>query len=169
MAAIIGHHFALAGDAHRAVHHLEVAGKYAAARFAIDEAVSSFRKAIAIADADGASPAASQSVVDLRYQLAEVLWRNSRLDEARQVLREALDLVDPGRWLQAARLQARLGRVEVEDLRTTLPSPLSRPPTSSWAITPMTATRNGSTSGSRSRWTGAPICTPGATNWMRRR
>ena len=116
MAAIIGHHFALAGYAHRAVHHLEVAGKYAAARFAIDEAVSSFRKAIAIADEDQVSPAASQSVVDLRYQLAEVLWRNSRLDEARQVLREALDLVDPGRWLQAARLQARLGRVEVEDL-----------------------------------------------------
>ena len=42
-AAIIGHHFALAGEPERALHHLTVAGEYAAANFAIDEAVSSYR------------------------------------------------------------------------------------------------------------------------------
>ena len=58
MAAVIGHHFAMAGETERAVHHLAVAGKYAAARFAVDEAVSSYRHAIEIADEDRAGPAA---------------------------------------------------------------------------------------------------------------
>ena len=115
MAAVIGHHFALAGEAERAIHHLEAAGKYAAARFAVAEAVSSYRSAIAIADADGRG--SGTSVVDLRYQLAEVLWRSGRFDEAREVLHQALALVGPGRWLPAARLQARLGRVESESNR----------------------------------------------------
>jgi len=47
--------------------------------------------------------------------LANVLWRASRFGEARGVLQEALELVDRQHPLQAARLQARLGRVEVED------------------------------------------------------
>jgi eukaryotic-like serine/threonine-protein kinase len=53
--------------------------------------------------------------VELRAKLAEVLWRGSRFGEAREVLKKALQLVDPQQPLQAARLQARLGRVEVED------------------------------------------------------
>ena len=59
----------------------------------------------------------STSVVDLRYQLAEVLWRSRRFDEAREALHEALALVGPKRRLPAARLQARLGRVESESNR----------------------------------------------------
>lgn len=51
----------------------------------------------------------------LRAKLANVLWRASRFGEARGVLQEALELVDRQHPLQAARLQARLGRVEVED------------------------------------------------------
>ena len=117
MAAVIGHHFAMAGETERAVHHLAVAGKYAAARFAVDEAVSSYRHAIEIADEDRAGPAASHRVVDLRYQLAEVLWRSSRFDEARETLHEALALVGAEERLHPARLQARLGRVEVDSLR----------------------------------------------------
>ena len=118
MAAVIGHHFAMAGETERAVHHLAVAGKYAAARFAVDEAVSSYRHAIEIADEDRAGPAASHRVVDLRYQLAEVLWRSSRFDEARETLHEALALVGAEERLHAARLQARLGRVEVGQFAT---------------------------------------------------
>ncbi len=117
MAAVIGHHFAMSGESDRAVHHLELAGKYAAARFAVDEAVSLYRKAIAIADEDRGSQGAAQSVVDLRYQLAEVLWRSRRFGEAREALHAALALVSPQRRLQAARLQARLGRVESESNR----------------------------------------------------
>ncbi len=40
VAAVLGHHFYMAGDADRAVQHFEVAARHAAAIFAIDEAVS---------------------------------------------------------------------------------------------------------------------------------
>ena len=49
--------------------------------------------------------------------MAEVLWRSRRFDDAREALHEALALVGPERPLQAARLQARLGRVESESDR----------------------------------------------------
>ena len=116
-AAIIGHHFALAGEPERALHHLTVAGEYAAANFAIDEAVSSYRRALQMAEQTTARPGASSTAVELRAELAEVLWRSLRFQEAREALEEAIALIGPGRAVQAGRLQARLGRVEVEDHR----------------------------------------------------
>jgi len=115
VAAVLGHHYAAAGETERAVHHLEVAGDHAASLFATNEAVASYRRALAIVARDQTSDARAKLAVALLAKLADVLWRGSRFGEAREALREALQLVDPQRPLEAARLQARLGRVEVED------------------------------------------------------
>jgi class 3 adenylate cyclase/tetratricopeptide (TPR) repeat protein len=116
VAAVLGHHYAAAGETGRAVHYLEVAGEHAASVFANDEAIASYRYALAIMGPAG--PTTGQAAVQLRAKLAEVLWLTGRHSEARDALREALVLVDagaPGGTLQAARLHARLGRVEVAD------------------------------------------------------
>ena len=115
VAPILGHHYAASGEMERAVHYFQLAGRHAFADFAIDEAVSSYRRAIEIADDDGASLQRAQAPVELRYQLSEVLWRSGRFADARETLHEALGLVDPRRRLLTARLRTRLGRVDVED------------------------------------------------------
>ncbi len=115
LAPVLGHHYAAAGEADRAVHYLEVAADHAASVFAIDEAVASYREALAIIDDGRTGPTVAKAAVELRAKLAEVLWRRRRFGQARVVLREALQLVEPEQPLRAARLQARLGRVEVED------------------------------------------------------
>jgi class 3 adenylate cyclase/tetratricopeptide (TPR) repeat protein len=124
--AVLGHHYAAAGETERAVHYLEVAGDHAASVFAIDEAVASYREALAIIDEGRTVGTVAQAAVELRAKLAEVLWRHRRYGQARVVLREALQLVGPEQPLQAARLQARLGRVEVEDSISTGASTRSR-------------------------------------------
>ncbi|MGD0639080.1 MAG: AAA family ATPase, partial [Nitrososphaerales archaeon] len=112
VAAVLGHHYALAGEKERAVHHLQVAARHAAARYAIDEAIASYRRAIEINDPTTTGQGSAELAVELRAQLAEVLWRNLRLAEARETLQQALVLVGPQRPLRAASLQASLGRVE---------------------------------------------------------
>ena len=115
MAAVLGHHFAMAGEAERAVHYLEIAGDHAVSIFANDEAVASYRYALATADKDGSSDFLAAAAIDLRAKLSEVLWRNARFDEARQTLHEAAQLAGTAQPLKTARFYARLGRVEVED------------------------------------------------------
>ncbi len=115
VAAVLGYHYAAAGETDRAVHYMEVAGDHAASVFAMDEAVASYREALAIIDEGRTVGTVAQAAVELRAKLAEVLWRHRRYGQARVVLREALQLVELEQPLQAARLQARLGRVEVED------------------------------------------------------
>ncbi len=115
LASLLGHHYSAAGEAARAVHYLEVAGDHAVSVFANDEAVASYRHALEVVDQDRSGDIATKAAVELRAKLAEVLWRNSRFGEAREVLKKALPLVGPEQALQAARFQARLGRVEVED------------------------------------------------------
>ncbi|MGA2802951.1 MAG: AAA family ATPase [Acidimicrobiales bacterium] len=114
VAALLGHHYAAAGERHRAVHHLGVAGDHAASAFANDEAISVYREALSIlaedlADADSTLHAE----VELRARLAEVFSRIGRHGEAREMFHEALRLVKPEESLLAARLQIRLGRLEV--------------------------------------------------------
>ena len=43
VAAVLGHHYAAAGETERAVHYLEVAGDHAVSVFANDEAIASYR------------------------------------------------------------------------------------------------------------------------------
>ena len=56
VAAVLGGHFAAAGEADRAVHYLEMAGDHAARVFANEEAIASYRQALAVIDG-GVAPA----------------------------------------------------------------------------------------------------------------
>ena len=115
VAAVLGRHYAAAGETERAVHHLEAAGDHAASVFANDEAVGSYGQALEIVDQNPASQPMAKAAVELRAKLAEVQWHTGRHGEARRTLHEALRLVGSTRSLQAARLQATLGRVEMAD------------------------------------------------------
>lgn len=123
VAAVLGHHYVMAGEAERAAHYLEVAGDHAAAAFANDEAIASYRYGLAVLSPeglDGAGPdrgAMTKAAMGLRAKLGKVLLQTGRHAEARDVLHEGLSV--PGRRdrFQAARLQALLGRVETADHR----------------------------------------------------
>ena len=114
MAAVLGHHYAAAGESERAVRYLEVAGDHAAGVFANDEALASYSRALEIVDQDRpgtpwAKPAWSCGPSCPRSSGGAVASaRRERLSSRRW----SLSTQQP---LQAARLQARLGRVEVED------------------------------------------------------
>jgi DNA-binding SARP family transcriptional activator/tetratricopeptide (TPR) repeat protein len=105
-AAVLGGHFAAAGEDERAVRYLELAGDYATGIFANGEAISSYRAALTIA------PDAS-----MLAKLANVLWRTARRDEARAAFEEALRVVRPGDPLLRVHLLTRLGRLEMVDSR----------------------------------------------------
>jgi hypothetical protein len=118
MAAVLGHHYAAAGENERAVHHLEVAGDHAVSVCANDEAISSYRLALAAVSLGRPDDELMvKAAVELRAKLAYVLhWRSvGRKREAREVLREAIGLVSGRDSLQAARLQNLLGRMEIEN------------------------------------------------------
>ncbi len=114
VAAVLGHHYAMAGERDRAVRFLQVAARHAAAQFAIDEAAYSYRKAIAVIEQGASEDRPTNAAIELRAELGDVLWRSTRFSEARDALREALLLVGADHSLQAARLYTRLGRVEME-------------------------------------------------------
>jgi adenylate cyclase len=111
VAALLGRHFAAAGEPGRAVTYLEMAGDQATSAFANDEAIASYRSALAIVDERPAGDAGA--AVDLRAKLANVLWRIGRFDQAREAFEEALGLPDNGDTLRTAHLWTRLGRLEM--------------------------------------------------------
>ena len=118
VAAVLGRHFAAAGEPARALRYFEMAGDHATAAFANDEAVSSFRSALAIAtEQRPVAEAMTDAAVDLLAKLANVLWRTGRRGQAREAFQEALRLVSGGDTLRRVHLQTRLGRLEMADLR----------------------------------------------------
>jgi tetratricopeptide (TPR) repeat protein len=129
IAALIGRHYASAEDAGRAVHYLELAGDHAREAFANDEAIATFREALAVTErhAAGTAPAAEvpdgagpPDAVRLQAKLAAVLWRTAHRDEARTAFLAALRIADAGPRpldpLLRARLRIRLGRLELAEL-----------------------------------------------------
>jgi tetratricopeptide (TPR) repeat protein len=110
LAAVLGRHFAAAGENELALRYLEMAGDGATDAYANDEAISSFRAAM---DLTG-EPAAS---VRLRAKVANVLWRVVRYDEARQAFTDALRIGTPDPVL-TAHLYTRLGRLELSVQRS---------------------------------------------------
>lgn len=117
-AALLGRHFAAAGETERALRYLEIAGDYATAAFANDEAVSSFRAALAIADEQPASSdAGTDAAIELRAKLANVLWRTGRRAQAREAFQDALILADSTDPFRRAQLLTRLGRLEISEQR----------------------------------------------------
>jgi class 3 adenylate cyclase/DNA-binding SARP family transcriptional activator/tetratricopeptide (TPR) repeat protein len=116
VAPVLGRHYAAAGEPERAVHYFELAGDNAVEAFANDEAVTSFRAGMAVADQQGPSnEAMARTAVALRAKLAQVLWHTGRASEAREVLGEAIRLAGPGDPVQRARLKTLLGRVESDE------------------------------------------------------
>ena len=85
-----------------------------AADFAVDEAIFSYKKALEVLEQGQPGDGPVEAAIELRAELGNVLWRSTRLAEARDTLRDALALIGPDRSLQAAGLYSRLGRVEVE-------------------------------------------------------
>jgi DNA-binding SARP family transcriptional activator len=104
VAAVLGRHFAAAGENSLALRYLEMAGDHATDAYANDEAISSYRAALDIVGESGVG-------VRLLAKLANVLWRTARHDEARSAFQEALRVgtTDP---VLTAHLQTRLGRLE---------------------------------------------------------
>ena len=108
VAAVLGRHFAAAGEPGRALRYYEMAGDHATVSFANDEAISSFRSALEIAGEGAAA-------VELQAKLANVLWRTGRRGQAREAFQAALRAVPAGDTLRRAHLLTRLGRLEVAD------------------------------------------------------
>jgi tetratricopeptide (TPR) repeat protein len=108
VAAVLGRHFAAAGEPARALRYYEMAGDHATASFANDEAVSSFRSALEIVGE-------AEAAVDLQAKLANVLWRTGRRGQAREAFRAGLRILGDGDTLRRAHFLTRLGRLEVAD------------------------------------------------------
>ena len=83
VAAVLGRHFAAAGEPARALRYYEIAGDHATASFANDEAIASFRAALEIAGE-------GEARVELQAKLANVLWRTGRRGQAREAFQAAL-------------------------------------------------------------------------------
>jgi adenylate cyclase len=116
VAAVLGRHFAAAGEDERAITYLEMAGDHATDAFANDEAVTSFRAALDVVYGQPArSGIATTAAVRLNDKLANVLWRTGRRGEAREAFADALRLGDPAEVLQRAHLLIRLGRLEMAE------------------------------------------------------
>ena len=119
VAAIIGRHYATAENTDRAVHFLELAGGQATDAFANDEAIASFREALAMTERAGGEM--TEAAVRLHAKLANVLWRTARLAEAKDAFDAALRLAGAGpRPLDPvlrAHLHIRLGRLELSESR----------------------------------------------------
>jgi tetratricopeptide (TPR) repeat protein len=103
-AAVLGGHFAAAGEDEHAVRYLQLAGDHATDVFANDEAVASYRAALAVSQEAG-----------LYAKLANILWRVAQRDQARVAFEDALRVVDPEDILLRGHLLTRLGRLEIAD------------------------------------------------------
>ncbi|HEX5303607.1 MAG TPA: hypothetical protein VFW50_42110, partial [Streptosporangiaceae bacterium] len=110
VAAVLGRHFAAAGEKDRALRYYKQAGDHATDAFANDEAIASFEAAVGLT-ADGNTRA------DLLAKLANVLWRTGRRGAARNAFTEALRLAGEDGMVRRAHLLIRLGRLEEADGR----------------------------------------------------
>jgi tetratricopeptide (TPR) repeat protein len=117
IAAVLGRHFAAAGEAASALRYLELAADNATWAFANDEAITAYTEALAVAGSAGDADAGAR----LQAKLANVLWRTARLDETRAAFTEALRLADAlpaPDPIRKAHLLTRFGRLEMSDRRT---------------------------------------------------
>ncbi|HUC14013.1 MAG TPA: AAA family ATPase [Acidimicrobiales bacterium] len=122
-AAVLGRHFAAAGEDDRAVHYLELAGDHADQIFAHEEAIASYRQALAVINADraangGVPPAAASerrvTVARICEKLADLFLLIDRFEEARSAALAGLAIARPEDVLQAGRLQFMLGWIEFQ-------------------------------------------------------
>jgi tetratricopeptide (TPR) repeat protein len=119
VAAVLGRHFAAAGETERALRYYKQAGDHATDAFANDEAIASFESALALVREPGGvtSPEAANAAADLLAKMANVFWRTGRRGAARNAFTEALRLAGEDGMLRRAHLLIRLGRLEEADGR----------------------------------------------------
>jgi class 3 adenylate cyclase/DNA-binding SARP family transcriptional activator/tetratricopeptide (TPR) repeat protein len=115
VASLLGHHFAMAGDAERAVHYLELAGDHAASVFANEEAIASYRRGLELLET-GPGPQVMRAA-ELWSKLGDIFNRTGRLAEARPAFQEAAGGSLHVAPVLAARAYCSLGCVETEDHR----------------------------------------------------
>ena len=116
VAAILGRHFAAAGEGERAVHYFELAGDRAEAAYANQEAISSYRAALDLAQADP-SAYSTETRHQLWFKLAGPLGTVGRRDDERHALYQALALVGPSGTLHLAQIHTWLGANYSQDRR----------------------------------------------------
>ena len=124
VAAVLGHHFAAAGEDDRAVHYLELAGDHADRIFANEEAIALYRQALAVIErrAPGERGWSRRlrrwerrvTAARLCEKLADLLLFIDRFEEARSAALAGLAIVRPEDRQQAAKLQYLLGKVEYQ-------------------------------------------------------
>ncbi|HXW80559.1 MAG TPA: AAA family ATPase [Acidimicrobiales bacterium] len=115
VAAVLGHHYALAGDTQRAAHFLALAVDHAADAFANEEAITSARRALELlASGDGALSARAAAMWE---KLGGLLWRVGRYEEARAAYLEGASAAVPDERLLAARCYAAIGFLGVQGLQ----------------------------------------------------
>ena len=114
-AAVLGHHFALAGVPERAAHYLELAGDNAAYSFANDEAVSSYRYALEqLTVEDGQQ---MERAAGVWFKLGQLFLRLRRYDEGRQRAQAAGLHFPPSAAIRAADSYRLLSWIEVAERR----------------------------------------------------
>ena len=112
IAGLLGRHYTIAGHVERAAHYLELAGDAAAAAYANDEAISSYRSAL---DVLGDEPELVMEAIGLWLKLGSLLWRLGRYNEGRAALYEAAHMAPSGGALLEAQCYRLLGQLEIED------------------------------------------------------
>ncbi len=126
VAAVLGGHFAAAGQADRAAHYLELAGDRAARILANDEAIDLYHQALAAIETGGKALAAGRgdlgqaqitSGAAVSGKLAAVLMLIDRFDEARAAVLDGLASTPAEDTLRAAKLHHLLARIEMQDNR----------------------------------------------------
>ncbi len=91
VAPVLGRHYAAAGELERAVHYFELAGDHAVEAFANDEAVTSFRAGMGVADQQGSSDEAmARTAIALRASSPRCSGIRGVPAKAREVLGEAI-------------------------------------------------------------------------------
>ncbi len=124
VAAVLGHHFAAAGEDDRAVHYLEVAGDRADQIFANEEAIAQYRRALAITSGEGIGSEDARTsgtwerevaAARLCEKLTDLLLFIDRFEEARLAGLAGLSVVRPEDLQQAGRLHYLLGKVEFQE------------------------------------------------------
>lgn len=126
LAAVLGRHFAAAGEGDRAIHYLELAGDHAAGIFANDEAIGLYRQVLSVIDGDGKAVGTAERVlghlqitraVAVCEKFAALLMLVDRFGEARALALDGLARTAVDDPLRAARLQHLLANIEWQDLR----------------------------------------------------
>jgi class 3 adenylate cyclase/tetratricopeptide (TPR) repeat protein len=114
-AAVLGHHYALAGETERAAHFLALAAVHAADAFANEEAITSARCALELLQPESGKRSARAGAI--WEKLGRVLWRVGRYEEAWTAYQQGATAAVTDDRLLAGRCYAAIGYLVSEGLQ----------------------------------------------------